>query len=307
MTDDDLPAKRGDLKRYEQAMAGKRTKPKPKGGGLGATSVEHVATADLIPYARNARTHSDEQVAQIAGSIQEFGFCNPVLIDGQNSIIAGHGRVLAAGRLKLEQVPCIRLTHLSDAQRRAYVIADNRIALNSGWDEELLANELSDLHADELDLGLLGFDADELAKLLGLEELDGEAIGSEGGNEPEAGQYTNKIEAPIYEPKGEKPPIADLFDNAKTSGLCDEIRKADIPDDVKQFLTIAAQRHTVFNFRNIAEFYCHATAEVQHLMERSGLIIIDMDKAIQNGFVHLSERLGAIADIELSERENEDA
>ena len=147
-------------------MAGKRTKPKPKGGGLGATSVEHVATADLIPYARNARTHSDEQVAQIAGSIQEFGFCNPVLIDGQNSIIAGHGRVLAAGRLKLEQVPCIRLTHLSDAQRRAYVIADNRIALNSGWDEELLVNELSDLHADELDLGLLGFDANEIDRLM---------------------------------------------------------------------------------------------------------------------------------------------
>ena len=151
-------------------MAGKRTKPKPKGGGLGATSVEHVATADLIPYARNARTHSDEQVAQIAGSIQEFGFNNPVLIDGQNSIIAGHGRVLAAGRLKLKQVPCIRLTHLSDAQRRAYILADNRIAMNSGWDQELLANELSDLHADELDLGLLGFDAAELENLLAFEQ-----------------------------------------------------------------------------------------------------------------------------------------
>lgn len=151
-------------------MAGKRTKPDPKGGGLGATSVEHVATADLIPYARNARTHSDEQVAQIAGSIQEFGFNNPVLIDKQNSIIAGHGRVLAAGRLKLEQVPCIRLTHLSDAQRRAYIIADNRIAMNSGWDQELLANELSDLHADELDLGLLGFDAAELESLLAFEQ-----------------------------------------------------------------------------------------------------------------------------------------
>jgi len=273
----------------------------------GTQQVEQVPTSDLIPYARNARTHSDAQVAQIAGSIQEFGFCNPVLIDGQNGIIAGHGRVRAADLLKLQTVPCIRLDHLTDAQKRAYILADNRIALSSGWDEAMLANELQDLHADEIDLGLTGFDADELSKLLGLEELDGEAIGSEGGNEPEAGQYTNKIEAPIYEPKGEKPPIADLFDKNKTNELCDEIRKADIPDDVKQFLTIAAQRHTVFNFRNIAEFYCHATAQVQHLMERSGLIIIDMDKAIQNGFVHLSERLGAIADIELSERENGDA
>jgi len=283
-------------------MAGKHTKPDPTGGGLGAMSVEHVATADLIPYARNARTHSDEQVAQIAGSIQEFGFNNPVLIDGQNSIIAGHGRVLAAGRLKLEQVPCIRLTHLSDAQRRAFIIADNRIALNSGWDEELLANELSDLHADELDLGLLGFDTSELEHLLSI-DVD------EGGASIQAGesQYTNKITAPIYEPKGEKPPVSDLSDSTKTNELCDEIEKSDLPEDVRGFLLTAAQRHTVFNFRNIAEFYCHATEEVQHLMERSGLIIIDMDKAIQNGFVHLSERLGAIADIELSERESGDA
>jgi ParB-like chromosome segregation protein Spo0J len=132
-------------------------------------NIEHVPTADLIPYARNARTHSETQVAQIAGSIQEFGFCNPVLIDADNGIIAGHGRVLAAQRLKLESVPCLRLSHLTDAQKRAYVLADNRIALSSGWDEEMLANELSDLHADEFDMSLLGFDADELAKLLEFE------------------------------------------------------------------------------------------------------------------------------------------
>ena len=131
--------------------------------------VEQIATADLIPYARNARTHSEQQVKQIAGSIQEFGFCNPVLIDAENGIIAGHGRVMAAQLLKLETVPCIRLTHLTDAQKRAYVLADNRIALSSGWDEEMLANELSDLHADEFDMALLGFDADELAELLEFE------------------------------------------------------------------------------------------------------------------------------------------
>ena len=149
----------------------KKTQPEATGSPQtrSAQQVEQIPVSDLIPYARNARTHSEQQVAQIAGSIQEFGFCNPVLIDGQNSIIAGHGRVLAAGRLKLETVPCIRLTHLSDAQRRAYILADNRIALNSGWDTEMLANELSDLHADDLDLGLLGFDALELEKLLHME------------------------------------------------------------------------------------------------------------------------------------------
>lgn len=148
----------------------KKTQPEATGGPQtrSAQQVEQIPVSDLIPYARNARTHSEQQVAQIAGSIQEFGFNNPVLIDGQNSIIAGHGRVLAAQRLKLDTVPCIRLTHLSDAQRRAYILADNRIAMNSGWDTEMLANELSDLHADDLDLGLLGFDPDELGKLLDL-------------------------------------------------------------------------------------------------------------------------------------------
>jgi len=145
------------------------SKQKQKGSGVNTAVLEHIATAELIPYARNARTHSDQQVAQIAGSIQEFGFNAPVLIDVQNGIIAGHGRVMAASLLKLESVPCVRLSHLSDAQKRAYILADNKIALNSGWDEAMLANELSDLHADEFDLGLIGFDADELAKSLGIE------------------------------------------------------------------------------------------------------------------------------------------
>ena len=135
-----------------------------------AGKLEHIATAELIPYARNARKHSDQQVAQIAGSIQEFGFNAPVLIDAANGIIAGHGRVMAASLLKLESVPCVRLSHLSDAQKRAYILADNRIALNSGWDEAMLANELQDLHADDVNLGLTGFDADELSRFLGLED-----------------------------------------------------------------------------------------------------------------------------------------
>ncbi len=138
-----------------------------KANGGQPVQIEQVATADLIPYARNARTHSDSQVAQIAGSIQEFGFTNPVLIDAANGIIAGHGRVMAAQKLGLQSVPCIRLGHLSEVQKRAYILADNRIALNSGWDEAMLQMELSELHADDVDLGLLGFDAEEVSKLLG--------------------------------------------------------------------------------------------------------------------------------------------
>ena len=131
---------------------------------------------DLIPYARNSRTHSDAQVAQIAASVREFGWTNPVLVDGENGIIAGHGRVLAARKLGMEEVPCIELAGLTDTQRRAYIIADNKLALNGGWDDELLALELCELNAADFDMALVGFDAGELSAAMGLdEELDGEA------------------------------------------------------------------------------------------------------------------------------------
>jgi len=120
-------------------------------------AIEHIATDALIPYARNSRTHSAEQVAQIAASIREFGFTNPVLIDEHNTLIAGHGRVMAAQRIGMAQVPCIRLTHLTDAQRRAYVIADNKLALNAGWDMATLAREIEDLQDLHFDLDLTGF------------------------------------------------------------------------------------------------------------------------------------------------------
>jgi DNA modification methylase len=146
---------------------------------------------ELIPYARNPRTHSDAQVAQIGASIREFGWTNPVLVDGENGIIAGHGRVLAARKLGLEQVPVIELAHMSEAQKRAYVLADNQLALNAGWDDELLRLELADLSELGFDLGLIGFGEGELERLLaggkeGLTEDDGapalpeQAVGKPG-------------------------------------------------------------------------------------------------------------------------------
>jgi site-specific DNA-methyltransferase (adenine-specific) len=135
--------------------------------------IEHRPLEGLIPYANNSRTHSDEQVAQIAASIREFGFTNPVLIDGEDGIIAGHGRVLAARKLGLDKVPCIRLAHLTEAQRRAYVIADNKLALNAGWDEALLRVEIETLQGLDFDLGLTGFSEDEIAALLAVSTVDG--------------------------------------------------------------------------------------------------------------------------------------
>lgn len=128
--------------------------------------LEQIATAELIPYARNARTHSPSQVAGIAGSIREFGFNNPVLIDQDNGIIAGHGRVLAAQQLGLATVPCLRLGHLTKTQRKAYILADNRLAELAGWDTEMLALEIADLRLDDVDLELLGFDEEALGGLL---------------------------------------------------------------------------------------------------------------------------------------------
>jgi site-specific DNA-methyltransferase (adenine-specific) len=135
-----------------------------------AQQIQFIEVSKLIPYANNARTHDDNQVTQIASSIREFGFNNPILIDDNYGIIAGHGRLMAAKKLGLLEAPTIKLSHLSDAQRKAYILADNRIAMNSGWDNELLALELKELD-DDIDLSLLGFDADELNALLNPVEL----------------------------------------------------------------------------------------------------------------------------------------
>lgn len=128
---------------------------------------------DLIPYVNNSRTHSDEQVAQIAASIKEFGWTNPILVDGDNGIIAGHGRVMAARKLKYKEVPTIELKDMTETQRKAYIIADNRLALNAGWDNEMLTIELNDLLADGFALELLGFDPKELNALLEPDIVEG--------------------------------------------------------------------------------------------------------------------------------------
>jgi ParB-like chromosome segregation protein Spo0J len=132
---------------------------------------------DLIPYARNSRTHSEAQIAQIAGSIKEFGFRSPVLVDGENGIIAGHGRVLAAMKLGMDKVPTIDGSDMSLTQRKAYVIADNKIALNAGWDEEMLMLEIEDLRDMEFDTDILGFDPSEIqTKDIDYSILDDETI-----------------------------------------------------------------------------------------------------------------------------------
>src|SRR5713226_5220953 len=147
----------------------KTEKPAPENQMILQAMVKHMElwpVDKLIPFAHNPRTHSDAQVAQIAASIAEFGFNNPILVDTQAGIIAGHGRLLAARKLQLQEVPVIVLDHLSEAQKRAYIIADNQLALNAGWDEELLQMELAVLQEEDFNLDLIGFETTELVRLL---------------------------------------------------------------------------------------------------------------------------------------------
>lgn len=233
----------------------------------------------IQPYKRNARKHSKQQIKKIADSIKQFGFISPCIIDGENNLIAGHGRVEGARILGMKQVPCVRVEHLSEQEKRAYILADNRLAELSDWDMHIVELELSDLTNLDFDLKITGFDIDDIKE----------------NNENNG--YTQKIEAPLYEPKGEKPLETQLFDAKKTETLLEEIKSLEAPEVVKTFLALAAHRHTVFDYSQIAEYYCHAPKNVQELMEKSALVIIDFDKAIENGFVRLSKDLaGAYTD-----------
>jgi hypothetical protein len=274
-----------------------RQRKAPAGSGA---AVSFVLAADLTPYARNARTHSAEQVEQIASMIEKFGWTTPALVDQEGGLIAGHGRVMAAAKLyergktllMADGTPiapgCIPVNYAvgwSEDQKRAYVLADNQVALNAGWDQDLLKFELTALQVADFDMGLTGFVAADLTAIFAVE--------------PEPLQlYSRKLDPPIYKPTGEKPKIETLANDEKARTLRAEIdaaRKAGtIPADVATFLRKAADRHTVFDFHNIAEFYCHAPADVQRLFENSALVIIDFNSAIEKGFVHLTDKLAAL-------------
>ena len=252
-----------------------------------ADKVEKWKIDKLIPYARNARTHSDEQVSQIAASIKEWGWTTPVLVDEQGGIIAGHGRTLAAQKLEMTEVPVMVAKGWSDAKKRAYIIADNKLAQNADWDNEMLALELGELGDLGFDLDLTGFAADEIADLLSPEEEDDS-------------KYSKKIDAPVYEPTGDCPPIVELYDKVKYEELTAKIYQDDsIDSEIKDFLLAAAARHIRFDFEQIAEFYAHAPPDLQQLMEDSALVIVDFDKAITGGYVKLSQ---AISEIYTSEK-----
>lgn len=251
-----------------------------------ADKVEQWPIEKLVPYAKNSRTHSDAQVAQIAASIKEWGWTTPILVDEAGGLIAGHGRLQAARKLKMTEVPVVIASGWSDAQKRAYVIADNKLALNAGWDNELLALELTELQGLGFGMDLIGFSKDEIAALMPKDPDDDGA---------DTSKYTKKIDAPIYQPTGDCPSTAALYDSAKYTQLTAQIHQNNaLAPEVKEFLLLAATRHIRFDFEQIAEFYAHADPDTQQLMEDSALVIIDFDKAISGGYVKLSQAIGKI-------------
>lgn len=223
---------------------------------------------ELIPYTNNPRKN-DEAVKYVAASMDEFGCKVPLVIDKNGVIVAGHTRYKAARSLGWKTVPCIIADDLSDEQVKAFRLADNKVGEIAEWDDDLLDIELDDIL--NIDMEAFGFSLDE--------EKD------------EENQYTTAINIPQYEITGDCPAIDELFDDEKTNELIAEIEQANVTDEQKEFLLKAARRHTAFNYANIAEYYAHADEEMQRLMEKSALVIIDYKDAIRNGYVNLSAAL----------------
>jgi len=237
--------------------------------------IEYVDINSIKPYKNNAKLHPAEQIEQIKKSIEEFGMNDPIGI-WNNEIVEGHGRLIACKELKMEEVPVIRLDHLSDEERRAYILAHNKLTMNSDFDIEILHQELENI----LDINMQDFGF--------LDELEEENL------DVIDDKYTKKIKIPQYEITGEEPDIKDLVDDFKTKELIDEIESANISEEQKEFLRKAAQRHLTFDYGRVAEYYAHQDKEMQELMEKSALVIIDVDDAIANGYVKLTEKLEEI-------------
>lgn len=231
--------------------------------------IKMMKTSELIPYINNPR-NNDRAVDAVASSINNFGFKVPIVVDGDNEIVNGHTRLKAAKKLGLTEVPVIVADDLTEEQIRAFRLADNKVSELAEWDMEALKVEMEQI---TMNMQQFGFDV----------ELEEKA--------KEESPYTNRIEAPFYEPTGNDISLKELVDTTKRDALVLEIQKSDIPEDIQDFLIMASQRHLVFDYRNIADYYSNASEEVQELMERSALVIIDFDDAIKNGYVKLAENV----------------
>lgn len=242
--------------------------------------------SEIMPYEKNPRDN-DAAVQGVANSIKEFGFKQPIVIDKAGVIVAGHTRYKAAELLGMEEVPTIVADDLNPYQIAAYRLADNKVSEASSWDFKLLDEEISSLE-DYFDMSDFGFELsfDDM-------KMDKPVIDSE--------TYTDKTMIPQYEITGIEPKMSQLYSMNKTNKLIKEIKNSNITPEQKKFLIAAAQRHTRFNYKNIAEYYAHQDREMQELMEKSALVIIDYDDAIRYGYSTLKGKLDEIRENDLNE------
>lgn len=222
--------------------------------------------ADIVPYANNTKKHDETQIKNVAESIKKYGWVQPLVIDDDGTIVIGHCRALAAEKLGMQEVPCVVVSDLTEEEINALRIVDNKTN-ESPWDMDLLAKELQ-----ELDLSEFDFDWD-------FKEKD------------EDNPYTTAVNIPQYSVQGACPSFPEMYDNRKEKEMISDIKNSDLSEEEKEFLIAAAHRHCRFNFTAIAEYYAHASPEMQKFMEDSALVIIDMDNAIMNGYVKLSKTI----------------
>jgi hypothetical protein len=233
---------------------------------------------EVYPYECNNKIHNQPEITKIVNSIKEFGWTYPILIDENNIVLAGHKRLLAAKQIGLTEVPTIRKDDLSDAQKRAYRIIDNKSSEESEYDPTNLKFELDEIKALDFDISkFINLDFDFFSD--DEEESDGD------------GKYEQSVKAPIYEIRGENPNIKELCDETRTNELLEIIENSNLDDEEKYFLRLAAYRFLKFSYSKCAEFYAHANGEMKDIMEKLALVIIDYNKAIENGFISLNEEL----------------
>lgn len=233
---------------------------------------------DIKQYKNNAKIHTKKQIEQIVKSIERYGNNDPIAIDENNTIIEGHGRYLALKKLGYTEVPVIKLEHLTEEQKREYILVHNKLTMNTDFDLETLKSEL-----DFINFDMTEFDFDIF-----------ENIPNEFAEE---NPYTSKITTPTYEPtKEQAPEITELYNVDKAKRLIEKIERSDLKPEIKEFLKIASYRHVVFDYKNIAEFYSHADKDTQELFEDNLLVIIDYNKAIENGVINITDDIAELAD-----------
>lgn len=233
--------------------------------------IEYLPIETIAPYENNAKVHTAEQIEQIKKSIEDYGMNDPIGI-WHDTIVEGHGRLMACLELGYTEVPVIRLDHMTDEQRREYMLVHNQTTMNTGYDFDLLSLELEEL---------TDFDA----------EAFGFVVDFDNSETDQERKYTKETKVPQYEPTGETVDIEELLNDDKAFELVREINDSNVTKEEKEFLKIAASRHVVFDYRKIAEYYANATQEMQALMEQSALVIVDIDDAIANGYAKLAKRI----------------